>query len=146
MLAGEYAHNLDPKGRLTIPSKFRKVLGSQFIVTKGLDQCLFIYPEEEWKRMEEKLREMPLTTNQVARKFTRFMLGSAVEGGLDKQGRILLPTPLKTYAGLDKEVVLVGVMDRIEIWDKQRWEQNQAHDEPDIELLASEMEELGLAL
>ena len=104
MLAGEYSHNLDPKGRLTIPSKFRKVLGTEFMVTKGLDGCLFIYPESEWKRMEEKLREMSLTTNQVARKFTRFMLGSAVEGGLDKQGRILLPQPLKAYAGLDKEV------------------------------------------
>ena len=96
--------------------------------------------------MEEKLREMSLTTNQVARKFIRFMLGSAVEGGLDKQGRILLPQPLKAYAGLDKEVVLVGVMDRIEVWDKDKWEQNQAHDEPNIELLASEMEEMGLSI
>ena len=130
MLAGEYSHNIDPKGRLTIPSKFRKVLGTEFMVTKGLDKCLSIYPESEWKRMEEKLREMSLTTNQVARKFIRFMLGSAVEGGLDKQGRILLPQPLKAYAGLDKEVVLVGVMDRIEVWDKDKWEQNQAHDEP----------------
>ena len=97
-------------------------------------------------RSEEKLREMSLTTNQVARKFIRFMLGSAVEGGLDKQGRILLPQPLKAYAGLDKEVVLVGVMDRIEVWDKDKWEQNQAHDEPNIELLASEMEEMGLSI
>ena len=146
MLAGEYSHNIDPKGRLTIPSKFRKVLGTEFMVTKGLDGCLFIYPESEWKGMEAKLRAMSLTTNKVARKFTRFMLGSAVEGGLDKQGRILLPQALKNYAGLDKEVVLVGVMDRIEIWDKAKWEQNQAHDEPDIELLASEMEEMGLSI
>ena len=146
MLAGEYSQNIDPKGRMSIPSTIRTVLGTEFMVTKGLDKCLSIYPESEWKRMEEKLREMSLTTNQVARKFIRFMLGSAVEGGLDKQGRILLPQPLKAYAGLDKEVVLVGVMDRIEVWDKDKWEQNQAHDEPNIELLASEMEEMGLSI
>ena len=113
MLAGEYSHNIDPKGRLTIPSKFRKVLGTEFMVTKGLDKCLSIYPESEWKRMEEKLREMSLTTNQVARKFIRFMLGSAVEGGLDKQGRAKLALEAKSN---------------------------------DIELLASEMEEMGLSI
>lgn len=146
MLAGEYSHNIDPKGRLTIPSKFRKELGMGFVITKGMDGCLYIYPEAEWDQVADRLSEMSRTTNKVARRFTRFMLAGACPGDIDKQGRVLLPKSLRDYAGLDKEVVLAGVLDRVEIWDRAKWEQNQSQDELDIETLASEMEEMGLSL
>ena len=112
MLTGEYNHSIDSKGRLIIPAKFREILGDSFVITKGLDNCLFVYPDNEWKLFEEKLRTLPLT-NKNARTFTRFFLGSAVEGVLDKQGRVLISSALRDFAGLEKEVVLVGVLDRV---------------------------------
>ena len=120
MLTGEFNHSIDAKGRLIIPSKFRENLGENFVITKGLDGCLFLYPDSEWKIFEEKLRTLPLT-NKDARIFTRFFLGSAVDGGLDKQGRVLISSALRNFANLEKEVVLVGVLDRVEIWDKAKW-------------------------
>ena len=109
MLTGEFNHNIDSKGRLIIPSKFRDDLGEKFMITKGMDGCLFVYPEDEWRHLEEKLRTLPLT-NKKARDFKRFLLGSAVEGDLDKQGRVLISSALRTFAGLEKEVVLAGVL------------------------------------
>lgn len=108
MFVGEYSHSLDSKGRLIIPSRFREALGDTFMVTKGLDGCLSIYDMEGWKNLESKLQALPLT-NANARKFTRFMLGGAIECEVDKQGRILIPANLREFAHLTKDVALVGV-------------------------------------
>lgn len=145
MLTGEFNHSIDTKGRLIIPSKFRENLGENFVITKGLDGCLFLYPDSEWKIFEEKLRTLPLT-NKDARIFTRFFLGSAVDGGLDKQGRVLISSALRNFANLEKEVVLVGVLDRVEIWDKAKWEENNTAIENNMDDIASRMEELGLSI
>lgn len=145
MLTGEFNHNIDAKGRLIIPSKFREILGEDFVITKGLDGCLFLYPNNEWKTFEDKLRTLPLT-NKSARTFARFFLGSVDDGGLDKQGRVLISSPLRTFAGLEKEVVLVGMLDRVEIWDKAKWDENNAVVEEDMDNIASQMEELGLRI
>ncbi|MDE6957474.1 MAG: division/cell wall cluster transcriptional repressor MraZ [Lachnospiraceae bacterium] len=145
MLTGEFNHSIDAKGRLIIPSKFREDLGENFMITKGMDGCLFIYPENEWKTFEEKLRTLPLT-NKKARDFKRFFLGSAVDGDLDKQGRVLISSALRAYAGLEKEVVLAGVLDRIEIWNKTAWDERNAEVEADIEDIANDMEDLGLSI
>ena len=114
MFMGEYNHTIDAKGRLIIPSKFREILGDAFVVTKGLDGCLFVYDNEEWKRFEEKLRSLPIT-NKEARQFVRFFLAGATEAEVDKQGRILIPNVLREFAEITKDVVLVGVGSRIEI-------------------------------
>ena len=145
MLTGEFNHSIDTKGRLIIPSKFRDILGDDFVITKGLDGCLFLYPANEWKIFEEKLRTLPLT-NKNARTFTRFFLGSAVDGGLDKQGRVLISSALRAFAGLDKEVVLVGVLDRVDICDKSKWEENNTVIEDNMDDIAGRMEELGLSI
>ncbi|OUP50748.1 division/cell wall cluster transcriptional repressor MraZ [Lachnoclostridium sp. An181] len=145
MLTGEFNHNIDSKGRLIIPSKFRDDLGEKFMITKGMDGCLFVYPEDEWRHLEEKLRTLPLT-NKKARDFKRFLLGSAVEGDLDKQGRVLISSALRTFAGLEKEVVLAGVLDRIEIWNKTAWDERNTEVEAEIDDIASDMEELGLSI
>ena len=145
MLTGEYSHSIDAKGRLIIPSKFREILGEEFVITKGLDGCLFLYPSNEWKIFEEKLRTLPLT-NKNAITFTRFFLGSAVDGGLDKQGRALISSALRAFAGLEKDVVLVGVLDRVEIWDQARWNENNAAVEADMDEIAGQMEDLGLRI
>ena len=143
LLTGEYSHSIDAKGRLIIPSKFREILGEDFVITKGLDGCLFLYPSNEWKIFEEKLRTLPLT-NKNARTFSRFFLGSAVDGGLDKQGRVLISSALRSFAGLEKDVVLVGVLDRVEIWDQARWDENNAAVEDDMDEIAGNMEDLGI--
>lgn len=145
MLTGEYSHSIDAKGRLIIPSKFREILGEDFVITKGLDGCLFLYPSNEWKIFEEKLRTLPLT-NKNARTFSRFFLGSAVDGGLDKQGRVLISSALRNFAGLEKDVVLVGVLDRVEIWNQARWNENNAAVEDDMDEIARQMEDLGLRI
>lgn len=140
MFVGEYSHSLDAKGRLIIPSRFRENLGDTFMVTKGLDGCLSIYGMDSWKEWEAKLQALPLT-NANARKFTRFMLGGAIECEVDKQGRILLPANLRAYAHLNRDVILVGVGDRIEIWDKEAWNETSAYDDKEI---AADMEGLGI--
>ena len=141
MFVGEYNHSLDSKGRLIIPSRFRDALGDTFMVTKGLDGCLSIYDMEGWKNLEAKLQALPLT-NANARKFTRFMLGGAIECEVDKQGRIFIPSNLREFAHLTKDVALVGVGGRIEIWDKETWAQVSAYD--DMEEIAENMEGLGI--
>ena len=145
MLTGEFNHSIDAKGRLIIPSKLRESLGEHFVITKGMDGCLFLYPENEWEAFEDKLRTLPLT-NKKARDFKRFFLGSAVEGEIDKQGRVLLSTSLRTYADLEKEVVLAGVLDKVEIWSKEAWDARTTDIEENIEDIASDMEDLGLSI
>ena len=125
---GEYNHTIDAKGRLIIPSKFRDSLGVEFVVTKGLDGCLFVYDNKEWSAFEEKLKSLPLT-NKDARQFVRFFLAGATLAEVDKQGRILVPANLREFAGLEKEVVLVGVASRVEIWSKARWEDAASYDD-----------------
>lgn len=143
MFMGEYNHTIDTKGRLIIPSKFREALGDTFVVTKGLDGCLFVYDNAEWTAFEEKLRALPMTSAD-SRKFVRFFLAGAAEVEVDKQGRILLPAVLREFAGLDKDVVLVGVASRIEIWNREKWEETSAYD--DMEDIAEHMSGLGLTL
>lgn len=140
---GEYNHTIDAKGRLIIPSKFRETLGDEFVVTKGLDGCLFVYDNAEWSAFEEKLKSLPLT-NKDARQFVRFFLAGATLAEVDKQGRILVPANLREFAGLEKEVVLVGVASRVEIWSKARWEDTASYD--DVEEIAEHMAELGLGI
>ena len=141
MFMGEYSHSIDEKGRLIIPSKFREELGDEFVVTKGLDGCLFVYENSEWKALEDKLRALPLT-NKDARAFARYMLAGAAEVSLDKQGRILLPQVLRNFAGLDKDVVLIGVASRVEIWNKEKWE-NISFDD-DMDEIVEKMADLGI--
>ena len=141
MFMGEYNHTVDAKGRLIVPSKFREQLGDEFVVTKGLDGCLFVYENTEWKALEEKLHALPLT-NANARKFSRFFLAGATTCEVDKQGRILLPAVLRDFAGIDKEAVLVGVGSRIEIWNREAWNQSNTYD--DMEEIAENMEGLGI--
>ena len=143
MFMGEYNHTIDAKGRLIVPSKFREILGDVFVVTKGLDGCLFVYDNEEWKLFEEKLRALPIT-NKEARQFVRFFLAGAAEAEVDKQGRILIPNVLREFAGLTKDVVLVGVGSRIEIWGRERFEEPAAFD--DMDEIAEHMAELGLGI
>ena len=143
MFMGEYNHTVDTKGRLIIPSKFREQLGEEFIVTKGLDGCLFVFPQDEWQAFEEKLRTLPLT-QKGARQFTRFFVAGATPCELDKQGRILLPVTLREFAGLDKDVVLAGMLNRIEIWSKDKWTENNACG--DMDDIAEQMTQLGLVI
>jgi len=142
LFIGEYQHTIDSKGRVIMPAKFREDLGDRFIVTKGLDNCLFVYPQKEWLSFEQKLRSLPLTSRE-ARAFTRFFFSGAVECELDKQGRILIPANLREYANLDKDLVIVGVLSRVEIWSRDRWdaynEENMDHNS-----IAEKMAELGI--
>lgn len=140
---GEYNHTVDAKGRLIVPSKFRENLGDEFVVTKGLDGCLFVYDNNEWTAFEEKLKTLPLT-NKEARQFVRFFLAGAASLEVDKQGRILLPANLREFAGLDKEAVLIGVASRIEIWSKERYEGAVSYE--DVDEIAEHMTELGLSI
>jgi len=135
---GEYHHSIDNKGRVIVPSKFREELGEMFIITRGLDQCLFGYPLSEWKVIEEKLKSLPLTKKD-ARAFTRFFFSGATESELDKQGRINIPAPLMQYAKLEKECVILGVSNRIEIWSKQIWEDYFSQSEESFAEIAENM-------
>ena len=143
MLLGEYNHNLDVKGRVSIPAKFREDLGEAFIVTKGLDNCLFVYSKKEWETFENKLKQLPLT-NQDARSFIRFFFAGATECEVDKQGRINIPQNLRDYASIKKDVVIVGVATRAEIWDSEAWENYTNSDSLDVSKIASQMSELGI--
>lgn len=143
MFMGRYNHTIDPKGRLSIPSKYREVLGDEFVVSKGMDGCLFVYANEEWKVFEEKLASLPLI-NQEARQFARFFLSGAQSVTVDKQGRILMPQDLRDFAGLEKDVVLAGMGGRIEIWSLERWNANS--ESVDIGAISQGMMNLGLTI
>ncbi|KIL26596.1 inhibitor of RsmH and transcriptional regulator [Bacillus altitudinis] len=138
MFMGEYQHTIDTKGRMIIPAKFRDDLGEQFVLTRGLDQCLFGYPMSEWKLIEEKLKALPLTKKD-ARAFTRFFFSGAVECDLDKQGRINIASNLLQYAKLEKECVVIGVSNRIELWSKSIWEQYTEEQEDSFAEIAENM-------
>lgn len=135
---GEYHHSIDNKGRMIVPAKFREKLGESFILTRGLDQCLFVYPQDEWNILEEKLKTLPLTKKD-ARAFTRFFFSGATECEVDKQGRINISTPLINYAKLEKDCVVVGVTNRLEIWSKDIWEQYVLEAEDSFGELAENM-------
>lgn len=143
MFMGEYNHTIDTKGRLIIPAKFREALGEEFVLTKGLDGCLSIYPMNEWESFEEKLKSLPLT-DKNARAFLRFFVAGATSCELDKQGRILVPGTLREFAGLDKDVVLTGNITRIEIWSKEKWIENSSYD--DMDSIAASMQEMGIVI
>ena len=145
MFMGEYSHTIDTKGRLIIPSRFREELGETFVVTKGLDGCLFVFSDEEWKALEIKLKSLPLT-NKNARQFARFFVAGATPCELDKQGRILLPATLREFAGLEKDVVLTGMLNRIEIWSKDKWNENNSLDDVAMDEIAEQMTDLGLGI
>lgn len=143
MFMGEYSHTIDAKGRLIIPSKLREELGENFVVTKGLDGCLFVYPMEEWNLLHDRLKSLPLT-NPNTRRLNRFFLASASNGEMDKQGRALVPAVLRDFAKIEKDVVLLGVGNRIEIWDKGAWENES--DYSDMDEIAEQMAELGFQI
>ncbi len=143
MFIGEYNYNLDTKGRINIPAKFRENLGEPFYATKGLDGCLFIFPSDEWQVFEEKLKALPLT-NRNARAFVRLFFSGATECTLDKQGRVTLPQPLRDHAALAKEVKILGVGTRIEIWSEEGWDAYNHPDHIDYDTIAGQMAELGI--
>lgn len=143
MFYGEYQHTLDPKSRIIIPSKFREGLGQNFILTKGLDNCLFAYSPKEWSNFENKLKALSLA-DRDARAFMRFFFAGASECELDKQGRILIPQNLKDYAGLDKEVYVIGISTRVEIWDKVKWENYNSDENLSGDKLAEKLASLGI--
>lgn len=140
---GEYTHSVDEKGRLIMPAKFREQLGNSFYITKGLDGCLFVYSQEEWNNIEAAFRGTQLTSRE-ARAFTRKFFAGACECEIDKQGRVLIPQNLREYASLEKDVVLAGVLTRIEIWSKSAYEAYD--DETDMDEYADKMAELGLMI
>ncbi|KJS14709.1 MAG: cell division protein MraZ [Peptococcaceae bacterium BRH_c4b] len=122
MFMGEFQHAIDIKGRLFMPARFREDLGDRFVLTKGLDGCLFVYPMKEWSALELKIRSLPVTMKD-ARAFSRFLFAGATDCEVDKQGRILVPANLREYAGLDKETMIIGVSSRVEIWSAARWQE-----------------------
>ncbi|CFX62372.1 MraZ [Syntrophomonas zehnderi OL-4] len=143
MFLGEYQHSLDTKARVIIPAKFREELGLKFVATKGLDNCIFIYPLDEWQVIEKKLRALPFTRADV-RSFARFFFSGASELEIDKQGRVLLPQNLREYANIDKELVIIGVGARLEIWSSENWVSYNQTAEASYGTLAESLVDLGL--
>ncbi|WP_094605651.1 Transcriptional regulator MraZ [Sporomusa silvacetica DSM 10669] len=143
MFMGEYLHTIDNKGRLIFPAKFRDELGELFIATKGLDNCLFVYTRSEWAILEEKLKKLPLAKPE-ARAFIRFFFSGAAELECDKQGRVLLPTNLREHARLDKDVVVIGVSTRIEVWNKAAWDEYNQKVSPTVAEIAENLADLGI--
>lgn len=143
MLIGEYEHSLDDKGRVIMPVKLRSDIGERFIITKGLDGCLFVFSQLEWSNFEKKLKELPLT-NKNARDFVRFFLSGAIECELDKQGRFLIANNLREYANITKEVVIIGVGTRLEIWNKEKWKNYNSDENISPDDIAENMTMLGI--
>lgn len=140
---GEYTHSIDAKGRLILPAKFRDELGDVFVVTKGLDNCLFVYGKKEWAILEEKLKQLPLAKAE-ARAFVRFFFAGAAEIECDKQGRALLPLNLREYAQLDKDVIVLGILNRVEIWSKTIWDEYSAKSGDAVASIAEHLVDLGI--
>ena len=143
MFIGEYEHSVDAKGRLIMPAKLREEIGDKFVVTKGLDGCLFAYSQTEWAAFEEKLKSLPIS-NKNARDFTRFFLSGAIECEIDKQGRFLITSNLREFAGLKKDVVIIGVNTRIEIWSKDKWNKYSSDENVNVDEIAENMTMLGI--
>jgi len=143
MFIGEYKYNLDDKNRLALPSKFRALFTSGAVITKGLDNCLFIYTDKEWKKLADKLASLPFSQAK-SRAFSRMMLAGAMDVNLDKQGRIILPDYLKGFASLDKKVVVAGLYNRLEVWDEKMWSKYQRTSEKDSNQIAEGLVDLGI--
>lgn len=143
MLMGEYHHNIDEKSRLIIPSKFRSELGNRFVITRGLDKCLFIYSEDEWNNIVSKLKNLPFTKKD-ARNFVRFFLSGADSCEFDKQGRIVITSPLVQYANITKECVIIGVNERLEIWSKDNFETFMKENEEKASEIAENLFEMDV--
>jgi MraZ protein len=143
MFIGEYHHNIDPKGRLAVPAKFRNELATGAVVTKGLDDCLFLYTKEEWGKLAEKLAQLPISKSNT-RAFSRLMLAGAMDVEIDKQGRIMLPEYLRKYGNLKKQVVVAGLYNRLEIWDEARWDIYKQGTEKTSGDIAEALGELGV--
>jgi len=142
MFMGTFSHSLDAKGRLIVPSKLREGLGENFIITKNLDHCLGIYPESEWQKFTASLETLPKISSEVARRLRRFYFGNSITLESDKQGRVLIPNDLREYAGLTKDITLVGVDDHIEVWDTDAW---TAYNESlDLNELTDDLSDLNL--
>ena len=138
MFTGEFQHSLDAKGRVIMPARLREGLGERFIVTRGLDQCLFAYPMEEWTRLEQKMKQLPFTKGDY-RAFARLFFSGAMEVEADKQGRILIPQNLRDHAGIEKEVMIIGVSDRVEVWSEQAWKEYFNNMNSNFEQLAEKL-------
>lgn len=143
MLLGEYKHNLDIKGRMAIPAKFREELKSGAIITRGLDNCLFIFTSKEWESLAQKLVALPLAQAN-SRAFVRLMMSGASDVEVDSQGRVLIPDYLRKYAGLSKQVVVAGLYNRIEVWDGDSWEKYKSKTESSSDEIAEKLGELGI--
>lgn len=143
MFIGEFTHNLDVKGRIAMPVKFRDKVSGGAIITRGLDHCLFVFTNKEWEVLAQKLIALPLAQAN-SRAFVRLMLAGAMDVELDKQGRILIPDYLREYAGLKKEVVVAGVYNRMEIWDKEKWNKYKTKTESASDEIAEKLGELGI--
>ncbi len=143
MLIGEFRYNIDQKGRLMIPAKFRNRFGVEAIVTKGLESCLFVFPKDEWEKVVEKILKLPISQAN-SRAFTRLMLAGAFETPIDSQGRILIPEYLRNYAKLQKKVVIVGLYSRIEVWDEEIWEKYRKESESQAQEIAEKLSDLGI--
>ncbi|KEO83189.1 division/cell wall cluster transcriptional repressor MraZ [Tumebacillus flagellatus] len=143
MFMGEYQHNIDDKGRLIIPAKFRDALGVNFVVTRGLDSCLFVYPRSEWETLESKLKSLPFTRAD-ARAFSRFFFSGATECELDKQGRVNIPNHLREYAKLLRDCVVIGVSSRVEIWGKEAWDEYCAQSQDSFAEIAEKLIDFDL--
>lgn len=145
MFMGEYKHTIDVKGRLTLPAKFREELGDNFIIARGLDGCLFVYTEEEWAKFDEKLQTLPLI-DKNSRALNRFFHAGVTPCEPDKQGRVLIPASLREFAAIDKEVCLIGMGQKIEIWGKERWDENIKNINDDMDTVLENMEGLGFTI
>ncbi|MCD6115045.1 division/cell wall cluster transcriptional repressor MraZ [bacterium] len=143
MFIGQYTYTLDTKRRLAIPAKFRKLLGKKAVITRGLDNCLFLYPMKEWEKLAQKLSQLPISQAD-ARGFARIMLAGATDVTIDNLGRILIPDYLTKYAGLNKRVVIAGLFNRIEIWDEAKWSKYQQKTEKEAGDIAERLKELGV--
>ncbi len=143
MFIGEYQHNLDDKGRLAIPAKFRRDLQKGAVVTRGLDNCLFLYTKTEWAKLAEKLAALPFSQSN-SRAFSRLMLAGAMDVEVDKQGRVVLPEYLRNFAGLKKNAIIAGLYSRIEIWDETKWNEYKGQTEAQSNEIAERMAELGV--
>jgi len=143
MFIGEYQHNLDQKDRLAVPVKFRAMLKEGAVVTRGLDNCLFLYTKSEWKKLADKLSSLPISKSNT-RAFSRFMLSGAMDVNVDKQGRIKLPDYLKKFAGLKKNVIVAGLLNRLELWDTQAWNKYKQTTEKASVNIAEELENLDV--
>ncbi len=143
MLIGEFKHNLDQKGRVSIPAKFRQKFAEGLILTRGIDQCVFGFPKPEWEKVVNKITNLPLSQAN-ARAFARLMLSGAFEAEIDNQGRVLIPEVLRKYAHLEKRVVIVGMHNRIEIWDEKKWEEYKKQSEENSQEIAERLSDLGI--